>query len=82
MTQQTKTSTFTIAEEDPTTRAYIVQRKSGWFAVSKWIGVDNTQGTTIIGPMSREDAVIVRNGFRHDAELAVKQAEQGVSHAD
>lgn len=53
----------------PTKRAYIVKRKAGWFAVSKKRADANTKETTTIGPMSREDAVVVRNSFKHEAEV-------------
>lgn len=42
---------------------YIRKRKSGWHAISRKTS-NNIEETTSIGPMSREDAVLVRGSMR------------------
>lgn len=63
-------TTFTMTTTEPTSRVYIRKRKAGWYAISHRVIDANTEETTVIGPMSREDAVVVRNSFKHDAEVS------------
>lgn len=63
-------SKFTMTMQNPKNRDYIVKRKTGWYAISvRKIDGHNIEQTTI-GPMSREDAVLARDGMKAGVQNA------------
>lgn len=57
-------------------RARIVKRREGWFTYGYEVGPDGVPGRTIIGPMSREDACLVRDSFKR-LSLIGKEKDSG-----
>ena len=57
-------TTFTMTTTEPTSRVYIRKRKAGWYAISHRVIDATTKETTVIGPMSREDAALTRDSMK------------------
>lgn len=63
--------------KDTLVRAFISERTTGWYAVSKWRGMNGAEGTTFVGPMSKADAEAVRDSMKqHEALPSPMYSEQ------